>query len=140
MRINYLNSLLLEEGDNIERLVRLKRCSLSEAEIILLNQLIKERNKKYDRISYEINKLKYGRKNKITDEMIQNARDYDIYDLIGSSLKKNIKCPFHDDNHPSASIRNNRLHCFACNRTWDSIDFVMEKENLTFTEAIERLQ
>jgi hypothetical protein len=33
-----------------------------------------------------------------------------------------VHCPFHDDKNPSASIKDDRLHCFVCNESWDILD------------------
>ena len=43
-------------------------------------------------------------------------------------LNKPVRCCFHDDKHPSASISNKndsgiwRLHCFVCGKSWDVFD------------------
>ena len=41
---------------------------------------------------------------------------------------KRYHCPFHDDKHPSAGIflKMNLLHCFVCNKSWSTIDLVMQ--------------
>lgn len=53
-------------------------------------------------------------------------------------IGKRVKCPFHDDRHPSATIfsRENRLYCFACSQIWDTIQVTMQLKNLTFKEAV----
>ena len=50
-------------------------------------------------------------------------------------------CPFHEERIGSffVSPGKNLFHCFSCNRGGDSIAFIMEKENLSFMEAIEFL-
>lgn len=74
----------------------------------------------------------------LSPEQIQRAREYPISQILGTESSK-INCPFHDDTHPSASIKNNKLHCFVCNETWDTISLVMKGSNLTFSEAVRRL-
>ena len=50
-------------------------------------------------------------------------------------------CPFHGEKTPSFSVSREKgtYYCFGCKRGGDVIDFVMELERLSFTEAIERL-
>ena len=50
-------------------------------------------------------------------------------------------CPFHEERTGSFSVSpgKNLFHCFSCNRGGDAITFIMEKENLSFMEAIEFL-
>ena len=76
---------------------------------------------------------------KIGDEDIEKARQYPIQSILGIKRKGNISCPFHNDKHPSASIKNNKLHCFTCNQTWDTIDIIQKKEGLGFIEAVKYL-
>lgn len=47
-------------------------------------------------------------------------------------------CPFHSERTASFAVtpHKNLFHCFSCNRGGDAIAFVMEKENLSFWEAI----
>lgn len=49
---------------------------------------------------------------------------------------KVVSCPFHEDKHPSASIRYNRLVCFQCGFKGDGIAFMMELNNVGFKEAV----
>ncbi|MEU3351275.1 CHC2 zinc finger domain-containing protein [Streptomyces sp. NPDC037389] len=46
-------------------------------------------------------------------------------------------CPFHDERTPSASINfeKNRVHCFACDLSLDSIDVIQKEEGVKFIEA-----
>lgn len=50
-------------------------------------------------------------------------------------------CPFHEDKNPSLSVDplKNVWHCFGCQKGGSAIDFVMEKENLSFKEAVDLL-
>lgn len=47
-------------------------------------------------------------------------------------------CPFHEERTGSfaVSLAKNLYHCFSCNRGGDAIAFIMEKENLSFMEAV----
>ena len=57
----------------------------------------------------------------------------------GGSLKG--LCPFHDEKTPSFNVTPGKelYYCFSCTAGGDVIKFVQSIENLTFTEAIERL-
>ena len=72
----------------------------------------------------------------------------DIAEVIGDHvrLKKSGNnflglCPFHDEKTPSFSVSSSRQtwHCFGCGRGGDVFTFVMEKESLSFREALEIL-
>lgn len=84
----------------------------------------------------------------ISDKTIQRVRDLDITDVLkpyvnlrrsGASLIGS--CPFHIDNKPSFSVSpvKNLYHCFSCQRGGDAISFIMDKENLTFVEAVRKI-
>jgi DNA primase len=62
------------------------------------------------------------------------------------SLKRKGKnlwacCPFHNEKSPSFSVAPDKgiFKCFGCGKAGDAITFVMEIENLSFTEAIKQL-
>jgi hypothetical protein len=80
------------------------------------------------------------RKDDITDDDIRRAREYPFEELY--EFKRGMAlCPFHDDRNPSFSLHNNRATCFgSCGKTWDTISFVMEKEGLSFIDAVKRLR
>ena len=50
-------------------------------------------------------------------------------------------CPFHSEQTPSFHVRDqdNRYHCFGCGVSGDSITFTMERQGLSFPEAVEYL-
>lgn len=77
----------------------------------------------------------------ITDEMIERARAYPIDKLIhftkGAAL---AWC--HDDKRPSLTWdrKRNKAKCWPCDKSFDSIAVLMERDNLTFRDAVRRLQ
>ena len=69
----------------------------------------------------------------------------DIVELIGESVQlrragKSFRglCPFHAEKTPSFYVSSERqtYHCFGCGRGGDLFSFVMEKEGMTFPEAL----
>jgi DNA primase len=77
---------------------------------------------------------------------VQQAND--IVDVISEHVnlvKKGREmvglCPFHDDHRPSLNVNVNKqiFKCFACGAGGDVFKFVQMRENLSFSQAIERL-
>lgn len=82
-------------------------------------------------------------------DFLQKVRDNtNILDVVGSyvPLKKKGKrywacCPFHQEKTPSFSVspEDGLYYCFGCHAGGDVFSFVEKMENLSFTEAVERL-
>lgn len=54
--------------------------------------------------------------------------------------RKSFCCPFHDDQHPSAKIKDdNRWKCYVCGVSGDAVDFVAEMFNLRPIDAAKKL-
>lgn len=51
-------------------------------------------------------------------------------------IRKKYSCPFHNEKTPSASIYKNKFHCFGCGIHYSTIDFVMNMEKISISEAI----
>jgi DNA primase len=86
----------------------------------------------------------------IPKETIDRVREsLDIVDVIREyvpNIKKIGKdyrslCPFHQDKKPSfyVSPSKNIFHCFGCHVGGDVFKFVMQYENISYTEAIKKL-
>jgi hypothetical protein len=75
----------------------------------------------------------------VTKEEIQNARSYPIANILGNRGLRT--CPFHDDQVPSLSVTHekNLWRCFACGRSGNVIQLVMEMEGINFATAVRRL-
>lgn len=50
-----------------------------------------------------------------------------------------VRCPFHDDDHPSAKLYQTQLHCFTCSKSWDAIALVAELLGLSPIDAARRI-
>jgi len=99
-----------------------------------------------EEVSKEIKKIEFAlasksaNKNGITNGMIEIAKNYDWNKLIEVGKNGMTLCPFHSDKRPSMYIKNNYAFCFAENKSWDTIAFVMERDGLSFVEAVKILQ
>lgn len=84
----------------------------------------------------------------MSDEVSEIKARLDIVDIVSSylPLKRSGRsftacCPFHQENTPSFHVSSDRqsYHCFGCQAKGDIFTFIMEIENLSFVEALERL-
>ena len=57
--------------------------------------------------------------------------------ITRSSGQVNVKCPFHNDSHASASFntRENIFNCFACGMQGNSIQIIAKQERCDIREA-----
>jgi hypothetical protein len=94
--------------------------------------------KKLKRLWIEIKMRLYGYEcGNLSPERIEIAREIPISNVY-PELPKIINCinPKHADKTPSMSIGLGFAHCFSCGVNYDTIGFVMQKENLKFPEAV----
>ena len=81
--------------------------------------------------------MSFGRISSYTLDAVRGADIKNVLLAYGVKLRRNLCCcPLHNDQHPSASIRHNRFHCFVCDLTLDSIGLIMALERCSFTEAV----
>lgn len=84
-------------------------------------------------------KAKTSTKGNITDEMLEIAKQYPIDKLIEFQGGKAL-CFNHQEKTPSMTIFKNKAHCHgACGRSWSVIDVCMERDDMTFVEAVKYL-
>lgn len=85
----------------------------------------------------------------ISKNTIDKVRDLDVKDVLesfGLNLTRRgasyeCCCPFHGEKTPSFKVNpaRNIWKCFSCLKGGDAIRFVEEKENMTFSEAVEAI-
>ena len=75
------------------------------------------------------------------DEILRLLSMQDILIKYGIETRNNMfKCPFHgEDKHPSAKAYEKSYHCFCCGNTGDTIRFVENYFNLSFKEAMQKI-
>lgn len=106
---------------------------------------VRRSGKEIDKIVADINKRIRKPKidmtnSKITDDMVQRARSYDIALLFPEAKGGMVKCCFHDDNKPSASIKKGILVCFSCGKKADAISVYQQQTGVSFNDAVVALQ
>ncbi len=73
-------------------------------------------------------------------EILDSIKLQEVLRFYGITLKGGkCLCPFHHEKTPSFSVKKERYHCFGCGRGGDAITFVMEYLNLSFPEALARI-
>jgi hypothetical protein len=109
--------------------------------MILIGEKIQDNLTKLCKLQGKVIALRKPKTNGITDEMIQNAKEYPFTDLYQFRFNSCV-CPFHADKNPSMKLykNTNTVHCFSCSKSWDTIAFIQELEGLSFHEAVRRLQ
>lgn len=81
----------------------------------------------------------------IVDQVRQVANIVEVASTYTTLKKRGKKyvglCPFHAEKDPSFTVDPEKqlFHCFGCGAGGDVFSFVMEKENLTFPEALKSL-
>ena len=142
-RMRYLLRSIGEVKDEIRHWNEMIWNLEDQAAITLLNRRIERLDKKQRGFNIRIKNLEQDHQvsiNSITSAEIEAARAFPIMDLLADRIKnKKVLCPFHDDHNPSASIKNNKLRCWVCSKSWNPIDYLMEKDGLSFIEAVRYL-
>lgn len=87
--------------------------------------------------------------NTLTSEKLNEIRNsVNIVDVISSYINLTPKgknyfgvCPFHDDNNPSMSVSPDKqiYKCFSCGATGTVFKFIMDYENISFREAVQKV-
>lgn len=79
---------------------------------------------------------------RVIDEILEKIS---LVDLISSDVKLNRKgheywglCPFHSEKSPSFKVDTIRhfYHCFGCGAHGNALDYVIQRQNLPFKEAL----
>ena len=82
-------------------------------------------------------------------ELVERVKDAtDLVALVGQAVKLRKQgsafvglCPFHSERSPSFQVVPARgfFHCFGCGKSGDAFQWLMEREGLTFPEALDQL-
>jgi len=77
---------------------------------------------------------------RISEAEIARALEFSFGQLIQLNKRGFALCPKHKESRPSFHVRNNYGYCFGCGYQADTIKFLMDKEGLTFPQAVRMLQ
>ena len=81
-----------------------------------------------------------------TVERIKSAAD--IVEVVGDYVNLTRRganymglCPFHNERTPSFSVspRRNFCYCFSCHKGGSPVNFIMEKEGVSYYDALRQL-
>ena len=88
-----------------------------------------------------LNPWPIDKKGGVSDEDILQAKQIQFDALIEFNRAGKALCPFHNEKTPSFSWhkKSNTAHCFGCGKTWDTIQFIMDRDGIGFIEAVQRL-
>lgn len=115
-------------------------CEQADYDYGVMNVIIQD---DFDEIFYLFSKIKKTevRNGNITDEDITRAKEYPIENLIELDSRGKAIAWCHDDKNPSMTLwkGKNRVRCWACSRTYNPIDILIERDGLSFIEAVKRL-
>ena len=129
MRTRYLVEIAGQWDEYLQEVTNeLPPITLSDA----IDEIIKLR-------SYEVRHLRPN-KPSITDEMIAQAREYPVSELVEFSHGK-TRCWLHNDNNPSMyhGTRTNKAVCPVCDKKLGPIDVLITRDGYTFVEAVKQL-
>lgn len=78
--------------------------------------------------------------NTAKDIILENITMEEILDKYNIRKSRDMFCcPFHNDKSPSAKMYSNSYFCFACGKWGDTIQFVQDYFNLSFIDAIKKI-
>ncbi len=137
-RQEYLPTLHKELREWVESIPNKNNIRIDAIKEQLIDAKTNPQNHDVERLILEVKILK-GTTDRVTDEMIDKAKQFPIESLIEVKRKVAL-CPFHNEKTPSLSIHNNKYHCFGCGESGDTISLVRHLNNYTFKQAVEFLQ
>lgn len=76
----------------------------------------------------------------ITQDMIENAREYSIGRIIPVNKQGFALCIWHDETNPSMYTKKNYAYCFSCNKSDSAIGVYMAVNNVSFKQAVIDMQ
>jgi len=141
-KVEKAEHLAKELSDDLQAIMKIKTDEFSRWFCVEVIKTFK--GSEFDLLSKKIGTLKsYLIRPKpnqtITPEMIMRARNYN-WELLMDFRNDWASCPFHKEKKPSFHLWKSVGHCFGCNWHGDTIKFLIDKDGLTFAEAVLRLQ
>ena len=75
------------------------------------------------------------------DEIKTRLKMPEILRFYGFDIKRGnrIPCPFHSGQDANCGVKNDYIHCFVCGESADQIGFIQKYFNLSFSDAIRKI-
>lgn len=86
--------------------------------------------------------MAFSEVNRLVSERVPLDRIVSKYTKLEQSSRGYVAlCPFHNEKTPSFHIYtdNNTYYCFGCGASGNAVTFLMEKENLSFGETVQKI-
>lgn len=132
----YLSDVLVELREKRKKYTSsLVSPTLKPSHRELIFMMLDESKSMEAKAMYELKQLQYIKNAGITDDMIREAKEFPITNLL-EVTKEFALCPFHTDKKPSFYVKNNYGHCFSCGENADTIKIVMQIKNMDFKSAV----
>jgi hypothetical protein len=95
------------------------------------------------KLEHKLSYLNFDNTNtkKFTPEQIKMAEERNPEDFLDFNYAGFCICPFHEEKTPSMKYYKDTLkfHCYGCGWHGNMIDFIMQRDNINFVDAIKRL-
>lgn len=141
-RKNYLENQIELIKNEITKLKSDYQESVEEDETYInravLVAAIEKREKTKRKLKLELRILEGKKIGGLTNEQICLARSRRFEDFLPLKRGK-TNCPFHDDKNPSFSVKNNYGNCFGCGWKGGIVQFIMDRDGVSFPDAIRSL-
>lgn len=126
--------------DNKARYVELMRDDPENIEVGFLVDEAKRFVKQLESFKKEREARESNRKDEITPEMVDRAREYPIEQIVPKERNGRAKCVFHAGEDGNMDIRKNFAHCYVCGAHGDPIDVYKAVHGVGFREAVLAMQ
>ena len=142
MRLIYLNGekrrLVNEKNTLLDEAIFCSSNEVTEKFVMLYVDKVREEIKKINR---EVKALTTKpKKGEVTEDMIQEARDYPIENLLEfRNGRCKAFCHESDSDSMAKSRKSNTVFCHVCGKSHNPIDVVMAVQGLTFLDAVKVL-
>ena len=103
--------------------------------------LLRRTEKEIKGIGFLLTPRAERKKNGITRMDIDRAREVPFDSLLQFNQGRFAVCPFHAEKKPSLYLykTSNRIYCFGCGYSADTIKYIQDQYNLSFIEAVKKL-
>lgn len=144
-RIRYLKEEITRMGSNYADLI-IEMLDGSELDCAMYDSRLDQQRKELESKRRELQVLRRRMSGKvktdeITDDMIARARMYPV-ELLVEFRRGKTQAWCHEDRNPSAfhGTRTNTVQCPVCDKKFDSIAVLMQRDGMQFADAVRQLQ